>query len=500
MKIKVIIFLLISISLFSACTNLEEELFDRVQDEDFGKTAKEVDALVGGAYSSLRGFGDDISNSFPASEYVFFLNEIVSDEATIPTRGTDWYDGGQYIQAQRHTWNSENKMILSSWRYCYAGIAKVNSIIYQIDKSGLSESAKLPIYSELKAVRAYYYYMLLDMFGNVPIITDFENLELPSNSSRLEVYNFVESELLAALPNLAEGKVYSKFTQNVANALLARLYLNSEAFIGQARWQDCIDACQKITGYSLEPDYFANFVTENETSNETIFAIPYDGDAGTLGNYMNSMSYHYLHKYTVSATGDYPWSGNGMCAQPGVYSDYLDTDRRKASMLAGDQINLATGQVIIMDSGEPLTYTEAISNFEDAKQNEGVRLSKYEAKAGEKWERDHDLVIIRFAEILMMQAECYVRLGSVGLAAPLVEQITTRAGVEKPSTIDLDFVNKELLREFVFEGRRRTDNIRFGTFFQPWWEKGATPAFRSIFPIPKVELDKNSKLAQNPGY
>ena len=363
------------LSVFS-CTNLDEELFDRVEDENFGKTPTEIEALVGGAYSSLRGFSDAISNAFPASEYVFFLNEVVSDEATLPTRGTDWYDGGQYQDAQRHQWTPENGMILSSWRYCYTGIAKINAIIYQIDKSGLSEEDKKPIFAELKSVRAYYYYILLDMFGNVPIVTDFEDLGLPSNSSRAEVYNFVENELLEALPYLPSTIAYSKFTKNVAYSLLARLYLNSEAFIGVPRWQDCIDMCQNISGYSLEPDYFANFATQNEKSTEIIFAIPYDSNAGTLGNYMSSMSYHYLQRFAVSPTGDYQWSANGLCAQPGVYSSFDDTDRRKACMLAGDQINLATGSVIILDRGQPLTYTDEISNFQDATPNEVVGLPK----------------------------------------------------------------------------------------------------------------------------
>ena len=501
MKVKIIAALFFS-SLFtlSSCTNLEEDLYDRVADDEFGKTPTEIEALVGGAYSSLRGFSDAISNSYPTCEYVFFLNEVASDEATIPTRGTDWYDGGRYQDVQRHQWNFENGMILSAWRYCYAGIAKVNSIIYQVDKSGLTEEAKKPIYAELKAIRAYYYYMLLDMFGNVPIVTNFEDLGLPANSPRLEVYNFVESELLSALPYLKPNVVYSKFTKNVAYALLARLYLNSEAFVGTARWQDCLDMCQNITGYTLTPDYFSNFVTNNQTSPEIILAIPYDQKAGTVGNYLSSMSCHYLQRFAISPTGDYPWSANGICGQPGLYSSFDDTDKRKKSMIVGDQINLATGSVIVMDSGLPLTYTEEISDFTNAKQNEGVRLGKYEMKAGEQWERDHDWVVIRYAEILMMQAECYVRLGSPGLATPFVEQVRTRAGLDTPAAIDLNFIDKELLREFVFEGRRRTDNIRFGTFFQPWWEKGATPAYRSIFPIPKAVMDTNSNLVQNPLY
>src|SRR6218665_3759852 len=122
MKIRLTAILLTTLFTFS-CTNLDEELYDRVKDDEFGTTPAEIQALVGGAYSSLRGFGDAISNSYPTCEYVFFLNEVSSDEATIPTRGTNWYDGGQYQDAQRHEWKSDNRMLLSAWRYCYAGIA-----------------------------------------------------------------------------------------------------------------------------------------------------------------------------------------------------------------------------------------------------------------------------------------------------------------------------------------------------------------------------------------
>lgn len=501
MKIKITAAILVSMLFtISSCTDLDEQLYDRVEDGNFGNTPKEIDALVGGAYSSLRGFADGISNNYPTCEYVFFLNETVSDEAVIPTRGTNWYDGGQYQDAKRHTWKADNRMILSAWRYNYTGIAKINSIIYQIDKSSLTANAKAPIYAELKALRAYYYYNLLDLFGNVPIVVDFADTALPTNSTRKQVYDFVEKELTDAIPHLTGNVVYSKMTKNVAYALLARLYLNSKAFIGTERWQDCIDMCQKISGYTLAPDFFANFATQNEKSPEIIFAIPYDSKAGTVGNYMSSMSCHYLHKLTISPVGDYPWSANGMCAQPGVYSEFADTDKRKKCMVAGDQINLATGTVITMDNGEPLTYTETVTSVADAKENEGVRLGKYEMKAGETWERDHDLVVIRYAEILMMQAECYVRLGSADLAKPFVQQVTARAGEEMPATIDLNFIDKELLKEFTFEGRRRTDNIRFGTFFLPWWEKGTTEAYKAIFPIPSTVLTTNKNLKQNPGY
>jgi len=499
MKIKYLLFLFIA-CIGSACTDLDETLYDKVASSDYGKTAAEVETIVGKAYASLRGFSDDISISYPTCEYVFFLNECVSDEACIPTRGTDWYDGGRYQQAQFHTWTPDNAMILSAWRYCFEGISQVNAVIYQVEQSGLSADETGTINAELRGLRAYYYYLLLDMFGNVPIITDYEDLELPANSTRSEVFDFVESELKDIMDKLPPNAIYGRFTRNVANTLLARLYLNAEVFTGQARWQECIDACDKVTGYVLESNYFTNFLTENEVSMENIFVIPYDHKAGTVGNYLASMTFHYNQKYAFSATGDYPWCGNGICGQPGLYSSFDDGDIRKKAMLEGEQINLANGTTVLMDDGNPLIYTEEIGDFTNALQNEGVRLYKYEVKAGEEWERDHDWVLMRYAEILLMKAECLIRLGSPDLARPLIAQVRERAGLDTPETVDLDFLDAELKREFVFEGHRRTDNIRSGAFFDPWWNKGETPKYRGIFPIPKTELDKNKNLIQNTGY
>ncbi len=482
------------------CTDLNEELFNTVESSQYGKTAGEVETIVGRAYASLRGFRDATSTSYPTCEYVYFLNECSSDEACIPTRGTDWFDGGRYQEAQFHTWTPENAMILSTWRYHYKGISSVNAVIYQLDQSELSTADKDIIKAELRGLRAYYYYGLLDLFGNVPIVTNFEDLELPTNSTRAEVFQFVENELIEILPLLPKQKIYGRFTESVAYTLLARLYINAEVYTGQAHWQDCIDACDKVNGYQLEPDYFTNFLTQNEVSNENIFTIPYDSKAGTVGNYMNSMSFHYNQKFAFSADGSYPWSANGMCGQPGLYSAFDDIDVRKNALLEGEQINLATGATILMDDGNPLIYTEDIVNFVNAKQNEGVRIKKYEVKANEVWERDHDFVLMRYAEVIMMKAECLVRLGTPELARPLLDKIRERARLETPEIIDLQFINDELKREFVFEGLRRTVNIRFGDFFQTWWNKGTTESYRGIFPIPKSEMDKNNKLVQNPGY
>jgi hypothetical protein len=505
MKFKSIIYLASIALLLGACTDLSEKLYDRVQSSDYGKTPAEIETIVGRAYSSLRGGASDGVNFYPTGEFVFFMTSVASDECVIPTRvGGDWFDQGVYVQLHKHTWTPANEKIWAVWKYCYNGIASANSIIYQVQQSGLDEKTAQPIYAELRGLRAYYYTKLLDVYGNVPLDTTYivdPEKGLPGTSSRTEVYNFVERELLSTVDYLPKN-AYGRFTQDAANLLLARLYLNSEVYVGRARWAECLTACSKISG-SLEADYYASFKDQNQTSKEIIFSIPYDSKMGTTGNYLASMTYHYEQKWALSAAGNYQWCANGICAQPGLYSSFDANDIRRKSILTGPQIDLRTGSTIIMPaSGNPLDYTEEIDDITNAAQNCGGRLAKYEDKAGDTWERNYDMVLMRYAEVLLMQAECYVRLGDAASARPFVEQIRKRAGLETPETISLNFINEELRREFVFEDHRRTDNIRFGDFFNAWWEKNADAADKhtGLFPIPAQEIAKNNKLKQNPGY
>lgn len=500
--------MLSSALVFSSCTNLDEELYNLVSADEYGKTESEINTIVGGAYASLRGYGSSTDegngvNCYPASEYVFFLNECSSDEACIPTRGTDWYDGGRYQQLQRHNWTADNTCVLAGWRYAFVGVSKVNSIVYQVEQSGLTDEAKQKVNAELRGLRAYYYYLLLDGFGNVPITTDFTQTELPANSTRKEVYDFVEKELTEVIDLLPSGVQYGRFTKNVANTLLARLYLNAEVYTGTPQWQKCLDACDKVSGYSLTPDYKANFLIKNETSTEIIFAIPYDHKQGTTGNYLASMTYHYNQKWAFSADGSYQWCGNGICAQPGLYSSYEEGDnRRDKTLLIGQQYRADNGSEVLMDNGEPLCYTEEINSIDDATQPQGARLAKYEWSATDSWERDNDWVLMRYAEVLMMQAEANYRLGYTSTALNYINKIRERAGLPGLTDLDEQKLDDEWKHEFAFEGLRRTTNIRFGTYFKSWWEKDddADDHHTGIFPIPAEELKKNPNLRQNPGY
>lgn len=491
----------------NACTDLNETLYDKVTMDSYGKNNSEVQTIVGGAYATLRGYGASTPegnkvNCFPTCEYVFFTAACSSDEACIPTRGTDWYDGGRYQQLQFHTWDANNTAILSVWRYNFTGVSKINAIIYQVEQSSLTDQEKKVVEAELRGLRAYYYYNLLENFGNVPISTSFTEKELPKNASKEQVFDFIEKEIKDILPLLPSGVQYGRFTQNVAYMLLARLYLNAESLIGTAHWQDCLDTCDKISGYRLTADYKESFKIKNETSPEIIFAIPYDHKQGTSGNYLASMSYHYNQKYVFSPEGSWQWSGNGICAQPGLYSSFEEKDVRRASLLIGQQYSAKDGSEVLMDNGEPLNYTEEIKKYTDALQNEGARLNKYEWSPTDMWERDNDWVLMRYAEVLMMQSEASFRLGYTQTALDYINQVRKRAALEPLTTLSLEALDNEWKHEFVFEGLRRTTNIRFGTFFKAWWNKEADPAdmHTRFFPIPKEELDKNPNLVQNTGY
>lgn len=503
MKIRSIILTVAAASLISSsCTNLEEEFFNVVPASEYGTTSQEILTIAGTAYASLRGFKDDVSNAYFTSEYVYFLVECVSDEVCVPTRGADWYDNGRYQQAQYHEIQPDNAMVLSAWRYCYEGISKCNFVLYTIENAGLPEDEEQVAMAEIRGVRAYYYYLLLDWFGNVPISTSFTDLEMPANSPRDSVYMFVENELLDIRDDLQQEIIYGRFTQNVCNTLLARLYINSEVMIGTPRWQDCIDACDLVQGYDLEPRVLDNWLTENQNSEEIIFAIPFDNAEGTVGNYLPSLTFHYYHWQSVSTLGG-PWFVNGICAQPGVYSSFEPGDERVECMAIGPEIHKARGDTIKDRTGAPLIYTENIIDYENALEYEGARLNKLETRVDEKAERDHDWVLMRYAEVLLMKAECLWRQGNAAAAKPLVTEIRRRSGLGANAAVDVteEVLDMEWLHEFLFEGLRRNVNLRFGTYDEIDWPKlvNQSPDME-IFPIPETEIVKNSKLKQNPGY
>ena len=174
--------------------DLDEEVYTEIISSEFGKTGEEVSALVGAAYSSYGGW---IGGPW-------VTNVVSSDEGIVPTRGTDWAENGQWARMHEHDFNAEDFYANFSWNPLYSGINNVNRIIFQLEETGTN--AALQTVKELRVLRAINYYYLMDIYGNVPLVTSFADAEEnPSNNSRAEIYAFVTSEVEAVINDLPEG-------------------------------------------------------------------------------------------------------------------------------------------------------------------------------------------------------------------------------------------------------------------------------------------------------
>jgi hypothetical protein len=535
----------------SACTELTEHPYSIITPGDYGTTDAQLETVIGRTYAALRGGGyGDGGNGYIFSEFLFFLSAISSDEAVLPAynNGADWWDGGRNAEILRHTWTPQNVEILGAWRYAYNGIATANAAIYQLEKAPAGESLKAQLIAEMRAVRAYYYFRLLDWFGNVPLITDYTDLSLPANAPRKDVYDFVESELTGIInAGVLPAAGHGRMTQDAAKCLLARLYLNAEVFSGTPQWQKCLDVCNTITG-SLADDYFDNFAAGNAQSPELIFSIPMPNQ-GNWNNYMDVMGYDLLlfkgvqwtmldeNDLEVDEDGIYedPYpefaaDGNPMCVQPGLYGTFNENDKRRSAILSGQQYYAdGTTPVYIIPSTSDyeckaapqstpnavhLTYSDAIAKLDNRQPLEGSVWNKYRLSLDYTWDKVFvtggasffDFVIFRYAEVLLTKAECLVRLGRAGEAGTTLHPIRNRAGLPDLASPTLQQIEDEWKYEFVLEDQRRTHMIRFGTFtnadhyrgsWEPVQNKGE---HTTLFPIPYLELAKNNRLKQNPGY
>ncbi len=502
LTIRIILVGFFVIGFSQACTNLDEEIYSQVTPDKFFQSDAEFVSALGNAYTQLNGYGGNGN--------VFSLQGVTSDEMVVPTRGQDWDDGGHWRRLHTHEYTFEDDIINNGWTFCYGGINTCNRLIFQFNELGV-EGADAFI-AELRALRAMYYFWLLDLYGNVPIVTDFDVPAdfAPANNTRQEVYDFVESELKATMPLLTQevgGAAYGRMNYYTAQTVLAKLYLNSGVYVNNPRWQDVITAADEIINsekYALAPDYFDNFATDNGSSPEFIFAIPYD-QVFQQGFNLPMMTLHYASQATYNLTAQ-PW--NGFCSLQEFYNSYEDADVRKQNFIVGPQYS-STGERLVDSGAEaddpdgpPLTFTPEISTLTRALRQQGARIGKWEFKLGATDNLSNDLAVFRYADVLLMKAEALFRLGdATGESLRLVNLLRTRAEVAPFTALTEENLLAERGREMFAEHTRRSDLIRFGKYNSPWWEHPQDPDQHvNIFPIPRPQLDANKNLNQNPGY
>ena len=472
---------------------------------------------------------------------LYDLNTFTTDEAMLPTRGGDWYDGGLWQNLFLHNWGTKNDLVKGSWDYLYKVIAQTNQSLDKLKEilENNPENISVPKYiSEVRAFRAMYYYYLLDMFARVPLVTSSSvAMEDVVQSERSAVFNFVRTELEESVEDLSDahsnltGEYYGRITKSVAYFLLAKLALNAEVYADDDwtdgtkldgknikftvdgtemnAWEATIAYCDKIAGlgYKLEPKFESNFSLKNESSVENIFTIPMDANLYKNEFYNLIRSRHYNHG---NAYGQGGWNGSSATKEAldaFGYGTSSQDPRFELTYYAG-KVEGPNG-TIKLDDGTDLEYVPSEITLDlsgkASEKTAGARMKKYELDASATNDgklQSNDIVLFRYADVLLMKSEAKVRNGGNGDAE--LTEVRERAGATLDVTATLETLLEERLREFAWEGLRRQDLVRFGKFTRAYTDRPQLPkedtGYTTVFPIHEDVLSLNGKLTQNYGY
>lgn len=511
-----IIFAFILIFVISACTDLDESLnsdfTDRFDPNNPGYGQSEnvnrpvPDDGLNAAFSTL------LSGTANHESY-FSVQEVSTDEIVITQKGGDWFDGGIWLNMHRHDFRSTNSALNNSWNANYGGVSQINNLLANVNLDANQVA-------QLRVLRAYYYWRLMDMFGRIKIVTQ-PGVDSPQ-VDRPEVFEFVVNEIQAALPDLNPTAGYARISSGAAYALLARVYLNGEVYTrpypyspgtGTTYWQEAIDAADEVINsgqYALAETYDDVFGPANVESVEHIFIVPFDENTGQGMNFAQ-MTLHYPSQLTYDLA-EQPW--NGYSTLEAFYDSYSDQDLRKeAFFIEGPQFDLNGNPILDVafdpddPDGAPVNYTPEINEIApNGSRQGGARLGKFSFKIGQTANMDNDYTLLRYGDVLLMKAEAVARLNnnwSHPTTLMLVNEIRNRAGLSDATSLTEEEFYAERSREMFQESLRRTDQIRFGTWGDAWWEKPAhSTDYRNIMPIPEPQIlaTIDGSLTQHPDY
>ena len=522
-----ILVLLISVAGINSCTKLEQKNFSSIPPSALGGGSGGVDAVfgdaVGGAYGKLR--------DFVGNDQWWGVEEACTDECIVPTRGNDWGDGDKWKDLWYHNFRPANGDFFTSiWEKSFAGVAACNNIMADLNKAGgpYSTLGTAPSVitlaqakAEVRALRAFYYFILMNDFGNVPVIIETTTSTTPSNATdgadplnanngqRKIVFNFIETELNQIIPALSTAKdntTYGRMNRWAALTLRAKMYMNAQVYTGTPRWADAQADCQEVINsgaYGKSSSFSGIFNKTNESNPEIIFLIPFDRVWGK-GMKVQMMTLHYNSQGTYRLAAS-PW--NGFCTTGDFFNTFAAGDKRRDATFLSGPAYYPDGKPV-KDRGVEFVYKTTVTTFSDANGNnrdQGARGVKYSPESYTSDNMSNDFVFFRLTDVTMMLTEAKLRLGTADVS--FVNQVRERAfgPTYTPVTtaqLTLPFLLAERGREFAWEGWRRTDLIRFGKFqdARPFLPGPDASAKTNIFPIGVNTLSKNAGLKQNPGY
>lgn len=470
-------------------------------------------ALTGNAgpagNGDVQGIDEGTSDFF---RLYWCAQELTTDEAVI-----GWGDAG-LPDLHNMSYTSNNNFLKGLYYRSIYQITLANDFIRQsadakVSERGLSGSAAeiTTFRNEARFLRAYQYWILLDLFANPPFVTENDAIgtTIPKQTSRAELFAYIESELKDLETKLADAKQneYGRADKGAAWALLARLYLNAKVYTGTEKNTEAVDYAKKVigAGYSLEGNYRQLMLADNNLNrNEFILTINYDG-VRTQGYGGTTFLTHAAVGGTVMKASDYGVGGGwgGIRTTKALTNLFPNadgsTDKRAQFFTNGQSLE-------INDIG---TFTDgyAVTKF---------RNLKRDGTAGSSLDfADIDIPIFRLGEVYLIYAEAVLRGGTGGSTATAIEYVNKLRDRAYGNTsgrvasIDLNMILDERARELYWEGYRRTDLVRYGRFTEAgylWpWKGGVkngrgVDAHFAIFPLPSADITVNSNLKQNPGY
>ena len=498
---KKIIFAILGFALaLNACTNLDEETYSQMSRDDFLSDDNNLVLYTTRPYTALQKWG--------AEQSMWTLIMQLSNEVAVPKSYSGAWGETRYGELQKHAIPTSNKLVRTGWDFCFDGIAACNDAIFELEKAGDSDVLKKSV-QEIKILRAYYYFLAVDCWGMVPFSIDKTQTDYPKTKTRPEMYQWLEQEIKDNMSLLDQNRTaanYGRVTLDMANFLLAKLYLNAEVWTGTAKWEEAKAACDKIMksgNYSLAKQYEDNFKVNNENGPEAIFAIPYSSV------YTKEAFYPYVITLNDNLKGIWnigsTWDGTFM-GQPDFMASYEPGDLRKsATWLFGEIYDLNGKRVQYQDgvdaNKKPIMKDMFLEDVNIPESKYGAGLAKTDGARI----MENDFYLMRYSDVVLMYVETLIRTNKPGEAAAVPEfaQIRKRAGLAPFTAADctLDKFFLERAHEMAIEGWEREDLIRFGKYLEPWWAKpDAGQEYMLLLPIPELARGANPNLGQNPGY
>ncbi|MEH6681253.1 MAG: RagB/SusD family nutrient uptake outer membrane protein [Sediminicola sp.] len=518
------------------CTDLDETTYSELSASNFYNNELEIIQATLRPFTHMQAW-----LSYSGQSGYYYHNELSADQTAWPQKGRHGYDNADHIRQHYHTWTDQESRLQNTWSLMWTGLGFVNSAIESIEQVdpeaiGVTEARLESIIAESKVLRAYHYMKIMDLWGNVPIVTQVGIPQNPETQDRSEVFAFIESELLENVEKLQplSQQLLGRVSKAVGYAMLSELYLNAEVWSGTARWEDCITYSDKVINgeggalngtMALDPDPLGPFNNTNTLSPENIFQFPFSRKEG----FGYSWGSFYMGFSNMSPALDVNYAGNNaFVVVPSAFDAYQENDIRKQEwFLFGPQFRYGTDEPILGSeeyNGQPFEYVNNIrrnsegqtgeGSMTDGEENSGARFHKY--RSGTQDDENYlenDYIIYRLTEMYFNKAEALMNLNGGVATSEAVELINASKSryftpedwateMYDPTTLTMDELLAERGREFIFEGKRRTDLIRFGAFTTgSWWDHDPTgDETRNLYPIPYRQVLSNPNLEQNPGY